>query len=389
MYISRYFEQKIVDLLGYFPAIAIVGPRQVGKTSLARHIAESAQKKAHYFDLEDPDDRAKFANPSLLLDPMAHELVILDEVQRLPQLFPVLRGIIDRNRQPGRFILLGSASPDLIRDASETLAGRIAYLELPPFLYREVQHMVDWRTHFFRGGFHGSMLAPNEELARTWRKNFIATYLERDLPALGLAAEPTLTAKLWRMLAHLNGSILNMEQLAGGLGISNTSVRRYIDFFESAYLIRRLQPFATNLKKRLVKAPKIYLRDAGILHHLLGIQGFEEILGHPIVGTSWETYAIEQLAALLPDWYEMYYYRTYEGTEADLVLTRGGKPEILVEFKFSTAPAMTKSLYVAKADLGTKHHYIVCPVDTPYPITEDVEVVGLQHLHRIFSPTGA
>jgi uncharacterized protein len=385
-YIKRKSEQQVREMLAYFPAVAIVGPRQVGKTSLAKHLTNLLERPVVYFDLEDPDDRAKFANPRLLLDPLAAHTVILDEIQRLPDLFPTLRGIIDRDRQPGRFVLLGSASPNLIRSASETLAGRIAYCDLTPFLYPEISHLVSWSTHLFRGGFHGSLLAPSETLAQVWRKNFISTYLERDLPMLGLQAEPTLTGKLWRMVAHLSGSVLNMETISSGLGISSSTVRRYLDFFESAYLIRRLPAYAPNLRKRLIRSPKIYLRDSGILHQLLGIQSFTDLSGHPIVGSSWEMYVIEQIAGQLPDWAETCYYRTHDGTEADLVLTRGGVAEILIEIKFSTAPTITKSLHIAMADLETRYNFIVCPIEKGFPLSENVRVIGLQEIHQIFEP---
>lgn len=383
-YITRKAEVEIARLLDYFPAVAIVGPRQVGKTSLAKHLAANRTQATVYFDLEDPDDLAKFANPRLLLEPLEDKTVILDEVQRMPDLFPILRGVIDRKRQPARFILLGSASPDLIRDASETLAGRIAYYELSPFLWEEVADFTDWRQHCFRGGFHGSLLAPDEELAQLWRANFISTYLERDLPALGLKAEPTLTRRLWQMSAHLSGSVLNMETIASGLGISNTSVRRYLDFFESSYLIRRLQPYLPNLRKRLIRSPKLYLRDTGILHQLLGIASFESMIGHPIVGASWETYVIEQLAGHLPSWAEIFYYRTQDGTEADLVITRGGVAQTLIEIKFTTTPKLTKSLHIAKTDLATHRNFILCPVTSGYPLAEDVQVLGIGEWGTVF-----
>lgn len=383
-YITRKSETEIARLLDYFPAVAIVGPRQVGKTSLAKHLAENSARATVYFDLEDPDDLAKFANPRLLLEPLEDKTVILDEVQRLPNLFPILRSAIDRNRKPARFILLGSASPDLIRDASETLAGRIAYFELTPFLWQEVADLTDWRKHCFRGGFHGSLLAPDEELARLWRTNFITTYLERDLPALGLKAEPTLTRRLWQMTAHLSGSVLNMETIASGLGIGNSSVRRYLDFFESSYLIRRLQPYLPNLRKRLIRSPKLYLRDTGILHQLLGIPSFESMMGNPIVGASWETYVIEQIAGNLPSWAELFYYRTQDGTEADLVIARGGVAEALVEIKFTTTPKLTKSLHIAKADLGTTRNFIICPVAAGYPLDTDVRVLGIGEWGAVF-----
>ncbi|MEY3052005.1 MAG: hypothetical protein RLY31_1790 [Bacteroidota bacterium] len=383
-YIPRLAEKEILKLSGYFPAVAVVGPRQVGKTSLVQAIRSQLPKNSVYLDLENPDDRVKLEQPSLFLEPLADQTVILDEVQKLPSLFPVLRGIIDRHRQAGRFILLGSASPDLIRDSSESLAGRIAYHELLPFTYQEVQADHDFRTHWFRGGFPDSLLAPDEELARFWRQNFIRTYLERDLPLLGLAADPVLIGKLWQMTAHLAGNLLNMETLARSLGIHGTTVRRYIDFLESAYLIRRLQPFFTNLKKRLVKTPKIYIRDTGILHQLLGITSFIDLSGHPALGASWETYVIEQVAAILPDWAELFFYRTHDGTEADLVITRAGQPETLVEIKYSTTPKPSKGFHIAAADLGTKRHFIICPVAQGFPLTENVKVLGYREVGELF-----
>ncbi len=384
IYIPRLAEQTIQKLSSYFPAVAVVGPRQVGKTSLVQALRSQLPKASIYLDLESPDDLAKLQNPTLFLEAFADQTVILDEVQKLPSLFPVLRGIIDRNRQPGRFILLGSASPDLIRDSSESLAGRIAYHELLPLTYEEVQTRFDFRRHWFRGGFPDSLLAPEEELSNIWRQNFIKTYLERDLPLLGLSADPALIGRLWQMTAHLSGNLLNMETLAGSLGLHATTVRRYLDFLESAYLIRRLSPFYVNLKKRLVKTPKIYLRDTGILHQLLGIGSFFDLSGHPVIGASWETYMIEQIAAILPSWAELFFYRTHEGTEADLVIARAGQPEILIEIKYSTTPKPSKGFHIAASDLGTKHHFILCPVEKGYPISESVRVLGYADIREIF-----
>ncbi len=383
-YIPRLAEAEILKLVSYFPAVAVVGPRQVGKTSLVKAIRSNLDKPSVYLDLENPDDLARLNSPSLFLDPLSDQTVILDEVQKAPALFPVLRGIIDRDRKPGRFILLGSASPDLIRDTSESLAGRIAYHELKPFYWEEIRDLVDYRTHWFKGGFPPSLLAPSDEYSLLWRRNFIKTYLERDLPLLGLNADPILTGKLWQMVAHLSGSLLNMEALSSSLGIHGTTVRKYLDFFESTYLVRRLQPFFTNLKKRLVKTPKIYIRDTGILHQLLGIPSLFELAGHPILGASWETYVIEQIAAILPGWAEMYFYRTHQGTEADLIITRGGKPEFLVEIKYSTSPKLSKGSYIAQDDLKTRKHYVVCPVEEGFPLSENVQVLGIGELSMLF-----
>lgn len=322
--------------------------------------------------------------PSLFLDPYADYTVILDEVQKAPHLFPVLRGIIDRDRKPGRFILLGSASPELIRDSSETLAGRIAFYELTPFLWKELASYKDINRHWLRGGFPESFLAPSDDLSRIWRQQFIQTYLERDLPQLGLPASPELSYRLWRICAHASGGILNMEKMASSLGIHATSVKRYLDFFESAYLIRRLPPYFTNLKKRLVKSPKIYIRDTGLLHQLLGINNFFDLSGHPMLGASWESYIVEQIAGILPDWAGMYYYRTHSGAEADIVITRGDQPEILIEIKYSSTPKPSKGFFISRDDLGTSKHFIISPVNLPFSLDGDVRVLGLDNLDEIF-----
>lgn len=383
-YIPRKATETILQWANFFPAIALVGPRQVGKTSLVRHLELVLNRPSLYLDLENPADLAKLDQPSLFLDPFADHTVILDEVQKAPHLFPELRGIIDRDRKPGRFILLGSASPDLIRDSSETLAGRIGFYELPPFTWEEVRELGDLNRHWVRGGFPDSFLAPEESLSRLWRQQFIQTYLERDLPTLGLGANPNLTSRLWRMCAHITGSTLNLEKFAGSLGLHGTTVKRYLDFFEAAYLIRRLPPYFSNLKKRLVKSPKLYLRDTGILHQLLGISSFLDLSGHPMLGASWENYVIEQIAAQLPDWAQLYFYRTHTGTEADLVITRGSRAEILVEIKYSQTPKPSKGFFIAQQDLDVQRLFIVSPVDQPFDQANGVRVLGINQLGEMF-----
>jgi hypothetical protein len=272
----------------------------------------------------------------------------------------------------------------LIRDSSETLAGRIAYVELRPFSWEELPPGVGYQAHWVRGGFPEALFAPADEFVSLWRRNFIQTYLEKDLPMLGLSADPVLIRKLWQMIAHLSGQVLNMEKLAASLGIHGTTVRRYLHFLEAAYLIRLLPPFFSNLKKRLVKSPKLYLRDTGILHQLLSIPSFFELSGHPVLGASWETYVIEQLAALAPDWAELFFYRTHSGTEADVVIARAGKPEILIEIKYSTTPKPSRGFYTAAADLGVQRQFVVAPVERSFPLSEAVQVLGLPDLKRVF-----
>lgn len=382
-YLTRIAEKDITRLSDQFPAVAIVGPRQVGKTSLAKHLASLWTHPSVYLDLENPADFNKLNDPGLFLEPLQQQTVILDEVQRVPGLFPILRGLIDRHRTPKRFILLGSASPELIRDTSESLAGRIAYYELMPMSYAEVQHLTDYRTHWFRGGFPDSLLAVNEQNSAQWRDNFIQTYLERDLPMLGLSANPVLTRRLWTMLAHLNGQLLNLEALGNSLGITSPTVRRYLDFFESSYMIRRIQPWHLNISKRLVKSPKLYIRDTGILHALLAIGTFEQLQGHPALGASWEAYIIQEIASMLPPRHELCFYRTQDGTEADLVIVKAGIPDILVEIKYNSSPSLTKSMHIASADLRTRRNVIVAPVNENYPMRDGFEVLSASLLGQL------
>ena len=383
-YIPRRLKGNILALAEYFPVVAIVGPRQVGKTSLVQRLHGHLAKETVYLDMENPDDRIKLDQPTLFLEPLANKTVILDEIQRVPELFPVLRGIIDRNREPGRFIFLGSASPDLIRGTSESLAGRIAFIELTPFMIDELPETIDFRTHWLRGGFPDSLLAPDESMSSVWRENFIRTYLEQDLADLGLGAEPLLIRRLWQMLAHLSGQLLNKHALASSLGIHSTTVSRYLDLMESAFLIQRLPPFLVNTKKRLVKTPKMYLRDTGILHQLLRIPSFVDLSGHPIMGSSWETWVVNQITGMKPEGLDVSFYRTHDGTEVDLVLSRSTKPVTLVEIKYSTTPRVTRGFTVASADLNVERRFIVCPVEYVFPLSNGVRVLGFKELGQLW-----
>jgi len=383
-YIPRLAEKEITKLVRSNPAVVIVGPRQVGKTSIAKHIAAHLPKEAVYFDLENPDDYHQLANPTLVLDQLRDKTVILDEVQRVPTLFPMLRSLIDRQREPGRFILLGSASPELIRDTSESLAGRVAYFEMQPFVLSEVPEPLDYRQHWLRGGFPESLLAPDDAGSLDWRENFIRSYLERDLPLLGLRADPMLIRRLWTMVAHLNGQLLNLAALANSLDISAPTVRRYLDFLESAFLVRHLQPWFANTQKRLVKTPKIYLRDTGLLHALLRVESFRDLQSNPALGASWEAYIVQEVAARLPARADMYFYRTHDGTEADLVIAFSGIPEVLIEVKYSTTPNPGKGFFIAQQDLSTIRNFVVSPVPRGYPISETASVLSHTELDRIF-----
>ncbi|MEY3367435.1 MAG: hypothetical protein RI973_590 [Bacteroidota bacterium] len=337
-----------------------------------------------FLDLEDPEHFASLSQPMLFLERYADHTVVLDEVQRLPALFPVLRVLIDRDRRPGRFILLGSAAPEFVRQASESLAGRVAYLELPPLTLAEVSGVVDYQTHWLRGGFPGSLLAPDDAFSLEWRKNFVRTYLERDLPGIGIHSNPVQVGQFWTMLAHMSGNLSNTEKLAASLSLHAQTVRKYLHLFESAFLLRTVFPFIPNVPKRLVKSPKLYLRDTGILHYLLAISNWQSLLGNPALGSSWETYVVNEIAACMPADYQLYFYRTHAGAEADLVLAKGNVPQVLVEIKFSTSPVLGKGFHVSRQDLRTSRHFVVAPVKTPFPLQGEVEVVGLAQLSRLF-----
>jgi predicted AAA+ superfamily ATPase len=367
-YLDRDAQLHLEKLLTQFPAVVIVGARQIGKTTLAKKLVTVIGQDSVYIDLELPSDRAKLQNAELYFEYNKGKCVILDEVQREKNLFPILRAVIDQDRRPGRFILLGSASPELIRDSSETLAGRVAYFHLFPFNLAEVG-AEKLNQLWLNGGFPDSFLAANDADSILWRQNFVRSYLERDLPQLGLNANPNSVRRLWEILAHQNGQMLNIQSISKSLGLSSPTVKSYIEFMESAFLIHLVRPYFSNIKKRLVKSPKIYLLDTGILHSLLDIPSFDKLMGNPAVGSSFENFVLNQLLTVV-DSSNIYFYRTADGTEMDFVITRGGTPYISIEVKLSSAPTTTKSFTTAINDLQTEHNCIVALVGSGYPINE-------------------
>jgi hypothetical protein len=367
-YLDRDAQLHLEKLLTQFPAVVIVGARQIGKTTLAKRLVTVIGQDSVYIDLELPSDRAKLQNAELYFEYNKGKCIILDEVQRDKNLFPILRAVIDQDRRPGRFILLGSASPELIRDSSETLAGRVAYFHLFPFNLAEVG-AEKLNQLWLNGGFPDSFLAANDADSILWRQNFVRSYLERDLPQLGLNANPNSVRRLWEILAHQNGQMLNIQSISKSLGLSSPTVKSYIEFMESAFLIHLVRPYFSNIKKRLVKSPKIYLLDTGILHSLLDIPSFDKLMGNPAVGSSFENFVLNQLLTVV-DSSNIYFYRTADGTEMDFVITRGGTPYISIEVKLSSAPTTTKSFTTAINDLQTEHNCIVAPVGSGYPINE-------------------
>lgn len=354
------------------PVTAILGPRQCGKTTLARAIT-SGRKRSAFFDLESPLDDARLRNPSLVLGGL-RGLVVLDEVQRRPDLMPLLRVLADRRPAPCRFLLLGSASPELMRDASETLAGRIHFVDMAGFTIDEVGRRAQRRL-WLRGGFPNSYLARSDTASASWRDDFIRTFLERDLPQLGILIPATTLRRFWTMVAHYHGQTLNSSEIGASLGVAHTTVRRYLDILSGAFVVRQLPPWFENLGKRVVRAPKIYVRDSGLLHSLLSIASWDALESHPKLGASWEGFALEQVLRWA-DSRQAYFWATHGGAELDLLLHSRGK-RWGFEFKCQDAPTMTRSIGSAIQDLDLTRVWIVYPGDQRYPVHEKVECIGL------------
>lgn len=383
--IKRSLENDILLSLNQFPAVGIIGSRQVGKTTLAMMIAGKRSDRAVYLDLERPSDLAKLGDAELYLRSVADSLVIIDEIQRRPDLFPVLRSLIDEQRRPGRFLILGSASPTLLKQSSESLAGRIVYHELKPFDLQEVGASPENLNRLWnRGGYPESFLAESDSASLKWREAFIQTYLERDIPNLGLRIPAITLRRFWLMLAHCQGQLWNASKIAGSLGVDSKTARGYLDVLEDTLLVRQLQPLHANLKKRLVKSPKVYLRDSGLLHALFGIGTYEQILGHPAAGASWEGWCVEQVLSAVRSSTVASFYRTSAGAEIDLVLQPpGGESLIAVEVKFALDPRPTKGFWSALDDLQSARSFVVYPGTEFYPLGANTWALPASQIMRL------
>ena len=380
--IPRISRSEIEDALARQAAVAIIGPRQVGKTTLALEIAQG--KPSVYLDLESPEDRAKLQEPELFFARQTGQLVILDEIHRAPNIFQPMRGVIDRARRAGRrtglFLILGSASIDLLRQSGETLAGRIAYVNLVPISALEVDPGAATRVRLWRrGGFPESLLASSDKQSLAVRNDFIRTYLERDVPQFGPRIPAETLLRLWTMLAHNQGQLLNASRLAAALEVSSPTVSRYIDLLADLLLVRRLPPLVANVGKRLVKSPKVYVRDSGIVHALLRLPTLDSLISHSVVGASWEGFVLESLLAAAPPEVQPAFYRTAAGAELDLVLDMGGREGLwAIEIKRTVAPSVSKGMRSAISDIGPNRSFVVSASDERFPVAKDVDAIGVR-----------
>jgi uncharacterized protein len=381
-FIQRTIEGTIKQYLKIFPVVAVLGPRQCGKSTLVKKLSQNWGDSL-FLDLQYDTDLSKLDQPIIFFESNADKIICLDEIQLAPQLFSVLRSVVDKNRQNGKFILLGSASRDLIQQTSESLAGRIGMVYLSPFTLNELNHLQGFNlnTFWLRGGFPDSYLAENDTFSGIWRDNFIKTFIERDIPQLGFQIPALQLKRLLVMCAHNQGQLLNYSKLGESLGLTHPTIRRYVDLLEQTFILRTILPFETNVKKRLVKSPKVFVRDSGLLHQLLAIPDFNSLLGNPVFGSSWEGLVIENVIVNMPNW-DYYFYRTASGDELDLILEKGNQ-RIAIECKASTAPKLTKGFYRAIDVVKPQQTFVIIPTQVSYEIAPNITVCGLDEFLNI------
>lgn len=373
---------QILEDAKYFPVLGIIGPRQSGKTTLAKALRTLLNKETLYFDLELRDDERLLEQPGRFFQQNAHKCIIIDEIQRMPQLFPLIRAIVDQQRDPARFILLGSASPWLLRDSSESLAGRIAYTELTPFSLSEVPQEILMTTHWFRGGYPDALFAPSDEVSSRWIDSLIRTFVERDVRLLGYELAPAALSRLLIVLATVHGNLLNMADLSRTLGVSQPTVKHYLDILEGAFVINRLPPYFLNISKRLIKSPKLYIRDSGILHFLANIDSAQTLNNHILAGASWEGYVIEQIQRQTFQRWQYYFYRTQKGVEADLLMISPSGKKTLIEIKYTNNPTLSKGFFESVGDVQPDFTYVITPDSYNYVRDDGIHFIPLQDFLR-------
>src|SRR4030043_1189685 len=381
--IKRLLQERVEKSLKKYPVVGILGSRQVGKTTLAKMIKDRMKRKVIYLDLELPSDLNKLQDPELYLSYFEDTLVIIDEIQRMPPPFPLLRALVDRKRTAGRFLILGSASPEIIRHSSESLAGRIIYHELSPFSLSEINNERIQKL-WLRGGYPESYLLKSNDDSFTWREAFIKTYLEMDIPQLGIRIPAQQLRRFWTMIAHSHGQLWNASKIAGSLGISAPTVRSHLDILEETFVVRQIQPYHSNIKKRLIKSPKVYIRDSGLLHTLLNIRTIEDLHSHPSLGSSWEGFIVEQILGILPERWQAYFYRTGAGADIDLVLFDSKHKPIAIEIKYSMSPKVDRGFWNAYEDLSCKKGFVVYPGVESYTLGKNVLTLPVKDMAKIF-----
>ncbi len=379
-YIDRNITQNILQDLKEYPVVALLGPRQVGKSTLAKRLIQN-NLSGLYLDLERPSQRLKLQDPESFLQQNASTLICFDEIQRVPEIFSLLRSFADERAINGQFLILGSLSRDLLKQSSQTLAGRMSYLEMTPLTLSEIPQGQDINL-WLKGGLPRSFLSKDLLTSLKWRENYIRTFLERDIPQMGFNISSDQVGRLWRMLAHIHGQPLNASKLGSSLGVTSHTINSYIGILEQAFLLRVLQPLSGNFKKRWVKSPKIYIRDSGLLHSLLEIESMNDLLGHPNYGASFEGMVIEQIACSLPQW-NFHFYQTKSGNEIDLVMTKGQRT-IAIEIKANQAPKIRKGFWTAIEDIQATEKYLIASIDSPYPIGDGVMAMNIRHFLSIF-----
>jgi predicted AAA+ superfamily ATPase len=377
--LERAYEIKTLNrLIKRYPVTAIIGARQVGKTTLARNLIKSFKKPVHYFDLENPEDRARLADPMLVLKELKG-FVVIDEIQRLPGLFPILRVLADRSPLPCRFLILGSASPELIKESSESLAGRVVYHTLNGFMIDEVDR-GKYKQLWLRGGLPRSFLARSHKESHQWRRSFIQTFIERDIPQLGINIRAATLDRFWRMLAHYHGQIWNSSEFARSFGVADTTIRNYLDILTSALVVFQLQPWHENISKRQVKSPKVYIKDSGLLHSLLNLIDFRDLETHPKVGSSWEGFILHQIIrAIGADKSECFFWATHAGAELDLMVVRG-RHRLGFEIKRTSAPKVTPSMRSALKDLNLNRLEIIYPGENSFLLDKKIRAIAFENL---------
>jgi predicted AAA+ superfamily ATPase len=381
MILNRIIQKEIETYFNDIPVTAIIGARQVGKSTLAKQLLRK-KKNVVYLDMEKRTDAQMLKVPEEFFSMNKSKIICIDEIQLVPDIFREMRSFIDANKDT-KFVVLGSSSPELLRQSSETLAGRIFYYELSPFLLPEIRKNCDLNTYRLRGGFPLSLLAKDDKLAFFWLQNYIKTFLERDLRQFGFNIAPETIHRLWEMLAHFNGQVLNYSTLANSMGLSQPTVKHYIDILQYTFMLRIIQPYFVNIKKRLVKSPKLYFRDPGILHALLNISTYEQLYSHPVFGSSYEISVIENIINIFPGW-KYFYYRTAKGVEIDLVMTKGNRV-VAVEIKSSPTPSVGKGFWNALDDINSTEAFVIAPVKMPYPLSKKVMVTSLENFLNTFN----